>query len=237
MLPGLRGFWPMSSFDSAGNANDLSGQARTLTYGGNPIYNNRDFAPYIDFDGAGDMLSRTDEAALDILGTETYVITANRGITFGCWVNMDRQTGAAQYVMAKALTGQVAGVQYTIYMPLLGNTYIAQFSSGAALETQTTAATTFGSWYHVIARWSPTGSGATRAIFLDGVKSSAASALATLNNTAADFRIGARDTGAGGGAATEPMSGLVSLAFLCCYALPDTTIQSIWQQTRALFNK
>ena len=85
-LPGLVGFWPMSSVQrSTGNAYDLSGQTRTLTYNGNPTYNiNNDFAPYIRLDGTGDFLSRADETDLDILGTETIYASTVRGLTLGC---------------------------------------------------------------------------------------------------------------------------------------------------------
>src|SRR3990172_4789567 len=101
-LPGLVGFWPMSSIQrSTGNAYDLSGQGRTLTYNGNPAYTYYNgLVPYIDLDGTGDYLSRSDETDLDITGAETIYTTGAAGLTIGCWAWFD-VAGGTETAMSK----------------------------------------------------------------------------------------------------------------------------------------
>jgi len=100
-LPGLRGFWPMSSFNEAGNAYDMSEQGRVMTYNGNPLYNYDGVVPYVALDGIGDFLSRADEAGLDIIGTETYVDGAVHGLTLGGWFYFDNALGSNEKLIAK----------------------------------------------------------------------------------------------------------------------------------------
>lgn len=74
-LPGLRGFWPMSSMNENGGAMDLSAQGRTLAATGTPgyaVYNNQLLA-YSDYDGATQFHSRASEAGLNLTGELTLM--------------------------------------------------------------------------------------------------------------------------------------------------------------------
>ena len=237
MLPALRGFWPLSSLDETGAAYDLSGQARTLSYNGNPVYYWNGLAPIIQLDGGGDYLSRSDEAGLDITGTESYIgggpYGEGNGITFGCWAKLDGIAPANdRFLLSKQLGTVAADISYSIKLPQGLSILRATVSNGATAETVDTPTIADLTWYHVIAKWAPY---EERSIFLDGDKSTAATALGSLNNTASQFIVGGRDNGAGG--ATRFIWGDVSLVFICAAALPDVTCWALFQQTRALFNK
>lgn len=95
LLPGLRGFWPMSLFDSSGNCLDASPNAHTLTYSGNPRYCLDGLAPYLKFGGT-DYLIRADEADFDIIGTEGYVNSNLRGLTIGGWFYFETLASPSQ---------------------------------------------------------------------------------------------------------------------------------------------
>lgn len=85
-LPGIRGAWGLGSVDQTGAVYDLTHQGRTLTYNGNPTFNqHRQIIPYLDLDGTVDHLSRATEAGLEIVGTETIYASATRGLTMGGW--------------------------------------------------------------------------------------------------------------------------------------------------------
>lgn len=227
-LPGLRGFWPLGTFDSNGDAYDQSGHGHTLTYNGNPTYNTYDLAPYIDLDGTGDYLERADEADLDILGTEAYV--AIPGITFGAWAWFDNAAAAVEMILSKSDGVAAANIAYNILRTAAGVAQV-EISSGAAIETQAGAAVAASGWYQVVGRWDPS---TDLSVFVNGVESAAgASAIAAIQNNAANFQAGGRDNGAGG--STSNMDGRISMAFLCAAHLPDATLFSLYEQTRRMF--
>lgn len=229
-LPGLRAFWPMSSFDENGDAFDLSGQGRTLDYNGSGLYNFQSLAPYIYLDG-NDYLERNDELGIRISATETYVAAAARGISFGAWVRFDGAAAAQEQIIAKCDGAGAGNLAYELYRTAGGVLELA-ISDGAAIETQASAETLAATtWYHVAGKFDPS---TEKAVLVNGNKTTAATALALLNVTDfANLQIGGRDDNAGG--STENMTGRVCFAFLCCTVLPDSTIQSLYHQTRAMF--
>lgn len=226
-LPGLVGFWPMSSVQrSTGQAYDLSGQARHLTYNGNPTYNiYNDIVPYIDLDGTGDFLSRADETDLDILGTETIYASAVRGLTLGGWFWTDT-AGVQQTFLAKfnaATTGS-----YTLRMTAGNVALFLIVNSTPAQDFVThTSAFTSGAWHFIAGRFMPS---SEMALFHNGIKVSQASSSTAIQNSSDAFQVGAR-TGT-----VDPLDGRASLCFLCANALPDALISALFQQSRSLFN-
>ncbi len=230
-LPGLRGFWPMSSFDESGDASDLSGLGLTMSYNGSGLYNFQSLAPYVYLDG-NDYLERNDAAVLRITGTESYVAAAARGVTLGAWVRFDGAAAAQEQIMAKCDGAGAGNLAYELYRTAAGLLELG-ISDNAAIETQasteTLAATT---WYHVVGKFDPS---TELCVFVNGSEtSSGASALASVNNgDFANLQIGGRDDNAGG--STENMTGRVAFCFLCATVLPDATIQSLYHQTRAMF--
>jgi hypothetical protein len=230
-LPGLRGFWPMSSFNEAGNAYDLSGQGRTLTYNGNPTYNYDGLAPYIDLDGTGDYLSRADEAGLDILGTEAYVAAAAQGLTLGGWFWVDSQDDFDVVVSKWAGAGARS---YQLRMGPAANAktrFIISNDGTASVEcgNPPNGTLTYGEWHFIVGRFIPS---TEVAQYFDGVfYKNAASIPASVFNSAAQFVVGGTS---GGG---HLMDGRASLVFLCAVSLSDAMIHALYHQTRGLFRK
>jgi hypothetical protein len=231
-LTGLRGFWPMSAISSAGNAFDQSGNVRTLTYNGNPTYDFDGLAPYIRLDGTGDYLARTDEAGLDILGTETFLAAGHRGLTLGGWFRPEDDTNT-QMIMSK--WGAAGGGQFSYVLELRGADAgdpvrfgISDDGTNSDSVDSTTGYST-NTWHFCAGRYNDADTGAELAVWNNEEMTTAATARAAIFNSNADFRIGARGDG------TLLYTGRASLCFLCAAALADATVWAIYQQTRALF--
>jgi hypothetical protein len=229
MLPGLRGFWPLSTANESGNAYDLSEQGRILTYTGNPTYNVSGLAPYIDFDGVGDYLTRADEAGLDCLGNESYIAAAIQGITFGGWFWFDRDTnGEGLITKADGITNNNRNFDL-LYRGDAGDVAQVDISNGANAYTITsTDILTTGVWYFLAGRFVPSTS---VDVYVNLAKDTLAAGIpATANNSNAPFQIGARNGGL-------LLDGRANLCFLCAAALPDVIINQLFEQTRAMFGQ
>lgn len=230
MTPGLRGFWPMSSVDENGNAFDLSGQGRTLSYNGNPIYAFSGLYPSLQFDGAGDFLSRADEAGLDILGTETPVWSGVRGLTLGGWFYFTSlATGDNQGLIGKYNRNAVNQRSYQLFMSDATNVIDFIVSTdGTATVDVAGSAVAADNWYFCVGRFDPS---TELAVFVNGVKTTNAVGVpASLFNSTAQFNIGAHSNGA-----LALFAGIASLCFLSAMALSDTYIQALYHHSRSLF--
>jgi len=226
-LTGLRCFYPMAGVGSGGAAYDLSGLARTLTYNGNPTYNYTTYlAPYIDLDGTGDYLDRADEAPFDILGTETIIASAVRGLTMGGYFWADTLT-PNDYLISKS-NSATNNRSYALYLSA-GPTLNGFISLNGVAVTSQAASTTFdlNEWHFAVLRFVPSNS---VDIYLDGAKDSNVAAIpASIFNSNTSFMIG------GSNVNTNLLDGRAALCFLCAAALSDAHISSIFQQTRAAF--
>lgn len=226
-LTGLRGFWPMSAIGTTSNARDQSGSNRVLTYNGNPTYNYDGLVPYIDLDGTGDFLSRPDEAALDITGTETYVAAAVRGLTCGGWFYFNNAAAAQEVALSKGLGG-AANTSYWLNRQAAGQGRFI-VGDGAAFQGPTsTAVISQDAWTFIVGRFVPS---TTVDLWVNTEKSTDSVGVpAALLNTAAPLNIGSYNNGTG-----FFLTGRASLCFLCAAALSDTIIDSVFQQTRAAY--
>lgn len=225
-LPGLRGYWPMSAFDSSGNAIDQSGNGRTLTYNGNPTYNfTTQGGPYLDLDGTGDCLSRADEAGLDIIGTESYVATAQRGLTLGGWFWFDA-TGTVAMISKYESSSQLS---YLLRLDTSTPTfYISDTGSDGSIKSVAAATISTGAWYNIVARFDPS---TELALFVNGTKTTNTTTIfAAIFNSTAAFRIGAVFT-----VPVQLLDGRASNCFLCTMLLSDTAIDNIYQGTRGFY--
>lgn len=215
-LPGLRGYWPMSSVDDVGDAYDLSRQGRTLTNNSATqfgVYNK--LAPYMVGDGAADYLSRPDEAALDVTTMTIYA-----------WVYFDA-LAADQTIYAK--WGAAGQRSYRLYVGSTGVVNAQYSSNGTLITTNGTLSgtVTANAWYHIVNQLDiATGD---RKIYVNGVvKSSTTGVIAVFNATSA-FTIGATAV------PDTFLDGRVAQAALCAAAHDDLTIQTVYHQTRAAF--
>jgi hypothetical protein len=226
-IPGLVGFWPMSSVQrSTGNVYDLSGQGRTLTYNGNPTFSTyNSFLPYCDFDGTGDYLSRADETDLDISGTETIYGSNIRGLTIGGWFRNDG-AGATDGLIGK---WNDTGNQRSYLLLTIGDAFRFALSSNGSTSAQVDSFDyTPGVWYFVIGRSNPAASEMT--ISVDDLSGTIAGPTSIFSSTA-DFQIGAYNAG------TQNLTGDASLCFLSGMCLSNQIVNMLFQQSRILFGK
>lgn len=224
-LSALRGFWPLGSADENGDAYDLSEQDRVLSYNGNPTYNFDNLAPYIDLDGTGDFLSRADEAGLDILGTETTIASAIRGLTIGGWFWTDG-LGAAQFLIAK-WNAATNNRSYSLFNSAANRFEFNVSVDGTAVVTVTdTIDLTANNWFFVVGRFDPSTS---LDIFVNGRETNNVAAIpASIFNSNADLQIGAAQ-------GVSLLDGRASFNFLCAAQLSDAIISALFQQSRSLF--
>lgn len=226
-LPGLRGFWPMSSIGDAGAAIDLSGQGRHMAYNGNPAYARSGLASYLALDGTGDYLSRTDEPGFSILGTEPYIIAGVRGITFGGWFYFSAAPGTQQVMMSKAAGGSAPTYSYFLVRTSggLSQTYISNGTTGYPATSTATLGQSV--WNFVVGRFVPSTSVDN---YINLSKTSNSSAIpAAANNAAGPLCIGVSAT------SIAPMAGSASFCFISAMALPDATINNLYERSRGLF--
>ncbi len=225
-IPGLVGFWPMSSVQrSTGDAYDLSGQGRTLTYNGNPTYNYyNDLVPYIDFDGS-DYLSRADETDLDITGTETIYNSSVRGITALGWIrcsnianhNWFLVKGNAAPNRAYDFSFQATGFLRAL-VSVDGTTYVLNDSTTLLVDDE---------WTFATFKYVP---GVSLGCYINGAldTENTASIPASVYNNTLSLNVGARQ-------GILNFTGSMSLIALSANALSNAYINALYQQSRVLF--
>ena len=230
-LPGLVGFWPMSSIDSANNGDvfDLSGNGRTLSNTNTVTADYDGITPYTQYtSGSANRLVRADEAGLDILGTEVYIGT--KGLTVGGWFYFDLVPAIAEAMISKYDTNANQR-SWFLQRRNTGFPQLAVSSDGTGANTFSAISTEItlqNSWSYVVGRYTPS---SELAIFVNGTKD-----INTTTIPAAIFNSTAQLAFSGISATPIQLySGRTSMAFLCASALSDTIIQSTYQQTRGLF--
>lgn len=236
-IPMVRGAWPMSAVNGTPAVLDLSGQGRTLTYNGNPLFNAYGLAPYINLDGTGDYLSRADEAGLDVLGTETYVTSSRRGVALGGWFWADA-LGGTQALISK---WDEAGNQRSYNLTLnAGGTVTGRISDdgtyAAGHYDNLTSSNTISAeeWFFAAFTWSGTGGNTTMSIWLNGTRTDGVPARAAIFNGTADFCIGAYH---GGLSLLDGRASLCWLAASCLAPVPANDVLgfSLYQQARRMY--
>ena len=227
-LPGLRAFWPMGEYNAVGAASDQGGQARALTYHGAPTYEFADLAPYIKFVAAtSDYLSRADEAGLDILGTETYVLATQRGLMMGGWFYLDA-LGATQALIGKWDFGG-GQASYLLSVTAANRVQAATCNPAAAAAVHLAVPVlTSGLWYHLVMRWIPN---TDLIVYIDGEPDAKDSGQASLMNSTAEFDIGRQAS------ATNYLTGRASLCFLCATCGSELLVKALYEHTRSLYGK
>lgn len=224
LLPGLRGFWPMSAIDASGNAMDHSVNGQMLTYNGNGMYDLDNAAPYIALDGAGDYLSHVDIGLYDILGTESYVNTALRGLTFGGWFYHAGMGDSEAYISKYSVSGNLS------YYLLKNTADKVQFiisSNGTALTSMSLDREILvETWTFAVGRFIP---GASQSVFVNSEVGTASTTVTSIFNSNAPLQVG------NGANNAHYLEGRASLCFLCAAALPSALIGNLYQVSRKLF--
>lgn len=219
---GLRGYWTMTQPDSNGDQFDLSGNGRTLTYNGNPIYDTTGWLGYIDLDGTGDTLTRADEAALDITATESYI--ANPGCTMFCWFNPD--VLAQQSLMAK-WDFSTNNRSYRLNIDGSNKVQSLVSANGVAFSSvSTTTSISIDAWQFGAFRFQPL----QLDVWLNEEMVSSVVAEATIFNGNDSFQIGSVNAGT-----STLFNGQISICALYASALSDIDVRKIFEISRILF--
>lgn len=240
-IPGLRGLWPMSSIAYTGTdrVRDVSGQGNHLTEAFTPQYGYdaaNSLIPVSGFNGTNEYLRRADGGAgnwADILGTETYILPSQRGLTLGGWYKFDR-LATTEYLIAKL----VSPAQFS-YRILKYNTNLPSFAistTGVALTTTVTSTIAINTsrWFFVIGRFLP---GSSVDIFVSNAADNKLTLTQQATKDAAIFSSTAPFTIAAQGTPTLYFGGCTSIQFLAASALSDALIKQLYEQSRALFNR
>lgn len=224
-LPGLRGLWYPGVADNTGAVYDASGQGRTLTYNGNPTINlHNSLIPYFALDGTGDFHSRADENGLRIAGNETIIASAYRGLTLGGWF-WSNSLGSRHTLISKT-TGLAGTTNYWLEKNSDDKAYF-WVGDGANLFNVTSAVLAANTWYHILARYTPS---TELKVVVNGVATVNTTTIpATVVNSAAPFNIGSLNSG------TNLLTGRWALGFLCGAALPDDLLTYLFHRTQPIF--
>lgn len=224
-IPGLRGFWPMSTTDEYGNALDMSVQGRVMYYNGNPAYAiDNTFVPYIQFDGTDDYLHRPPEFGLQITGLEAYYASAARGLTVGGWFWTDDTPGTTEgHVTHQEGTNALS--HFDLYTDASLNSVFRIYNGASNIDATLAAGLPVAKWNWQVGRFTP---GSEVAVFTNRTKTTAATAFASLNTSKENFVIGAYRAG------SFPMDGRAAMVFLSANVLSDEYINMLYYRSRVL---
>lgn len=226
-LPCLR-FLGLGGLGSAGEWRDQSGNAMDLTYNGNPRMGfTTQGAPYFAYDGTGDYHYHVDNAHFDVTGTETTVLAAQNGLTWGAWVYFNNAIGGTnEHIIGKHLT---TGNQRS-YIMIRSNTtgafttYVSVDGTATVnIANGTLSATT---WYFLCGRFIP--STTLKSWRNDTTATLAAGVPASIFNGTSPFDVN-------GMSGTFLFAGNEAFPFVCACALSNELINQLYQSSRGLF--
>jgi len=156
----------------------------------------------------------------------TYVDATLRGLTIGGWFYFANAPGALEYLIARWNPG--VSQSYRLTRLAAGTIQGSVDDGGGANNVTTTATVGATTWTWIVLRFDPS---ATLDLFVNRVMTSAAvPAVATIDDTTLDFTIGADSIGG------NLFEGRASMPFVCVSALPDVTINSLFDRTKAAYN-
>ena len=229
-LPVLRGFWPMSAVAYTNPQGvDQSGNGLHLINNNSADFGYTDLIPWVEFNGTTETLSYTDTGAggaFDIIGNEVYVDGSYQGLTFYAWVYFTNAISATEYIMAKY--GAAANLSYRLIRLNTGELRGTVTTDGATAVNVTSVGTLAqATWYFTALQFEPS---TQLSVWINDTKATLAVGIpATIFDSTAAFVLGAQTT------ASNFMAGRQSLDALCASFHADTTILSVFHQTRAMF--
>ena len=237
-IPALVGFWPMSAarVDNAiDRARDMAGGAYHLVDNNGVRFGFDDLAPYAEFLGTNEYLSRADGGIADwadITGVETYVVPKQGGLTGGGWFYLDTLAQGNH----KGFIGKYndAAVDQRSYLLLFNDTtdvptfIVSRLGTNATITAIDGPVLSASTWYFIVGRFTP---GADVEIFVNGTWYSAGAGPASIFDSEADFNIGSYSNGM----AIHCLDGRASLCFLSAAAVSNAIVGQLWQQSRAMY--
>jgi hypothetical protein len=217
---GLVGYWSFNGGDMSGTtATDRGsgGNNGTLTNG--PVRVTGITGQAIDFDGADDYVTVTDNAALDFNDTADFSLSV--------WFNRET-SDTTDTIIAKRNGTATTDQGYILYIDASTDKVVFEVCDAVSAcdEYQLASTSTFTSigWNHVAVVWDQDAAGTTK-LYVNGVDDSAA-ATGTIGNigdlsTTLAFRIGAESDGG------EPFNGKIDEARLYNRTLAATEISNL----------
>jgi len=237
-LPFIRAAWTMGFIDYQNpQVCDATGMQYRLTNNNASLFGFDSSAPYAEFDGVNQYLSRADGGAgnwADILGTEGYIPVSQRGLTIGGWFRFDRLTNAE--FLAGKNDNTIANLSYQLIFrgDLANDPLRFTIGNGAAADSVDVNITPeTGRWYFVAGRYDPGTEIKIYAASGGAVQenTNAVGIPAALNDSNSEFTIGAYSAGAAG----AYLDGRASCVFLCAGMLSDAWIRCLYSQFRSIF--
>lgn len=231
-LPGLKGFWPLTSPGNSGQAEDMSPLAVHLTNNNNaPSQIITNFAGNVIYNGVNQYHNVADNAAHDIIGNETYIASDEKGLTIMMWISPLAAHGAVRRHFSKGTTTGNARAYYLSQTASDAFNFGVSSNGTAVFEVNTGSTFIVGNWYFIAGRYDPSteiklyvGSNTGLATFQN-----VTSIPATLNNSATGLAIGAQADG------TQFTNIRASRCALCAMRLDDEIISRVFQSTRGEF--
>lgn len=215
-LPGLRGYWPMSVVDFLGNAKDHSGASSDLSGSGSPTFG-YDGNAFVQTGVGTDYLSGSISAQA-VTGVETWISAGIRGMTVGCWLNVDVLPTATEGLISRWYG--TPNRSYGLVLTSLGEARFQVSSDGSAAELVTGQALGTSTWVFMVGRFTP---GQEIAIFVNSTKIvNTTSIPASLHVGSAVFEVGRLN-----GNNVNIFEGKMRDAFLCQTILTDDQIESL----------
>lgn len=225
MFPGIRGIWSGAAVGALGQARDeINGLHLTNNNDAQFGYKSGTLVPRILYNGSTQYHSRTDEAALDITGTEAYI--NQNGLTIGAWVQFDVAAAAVEMIVSK--WAAPSNLSYNINRQASGVLRFSITNDGStAVNVDTVATIAQDTQYFVCGRFTPSTEIMARinGTFVTNTTSIPASIFSGSGN----FELAAN----GGG--SNLMDGRITLAFLCAAAVSDAHLDTFFQFTAPLF--
>lgn len=217
LLPGLKGFWPMTAFMWSGDVLDISGNGHPLMANGDPVFFGN--PGYASFDGSDDAFSHADAPGLDISAAETYIDASMRGLTMGCW---SRVPDAAQ----TASMSKWAETSQQAYKMGFTNFHISQSGSASNFVYFSSQPYDVDAWHFFVGRFDRQ-AGALDMWCSEERAETVATSYTSIFNSTEPFRIARQQT--------NYSECDMALAFLCCSALSDAVINNLFQVSRGRF--
>jgi hypothetical protein len=235
-LPFIRGFWPMTGVGATGQAQDLISNNH-LAGTNSPTFEVADgYIPCVQFELANsEYFNAADAADFDILGTETYIGSAFRGLTFGCWYKPESLPaiggGQLSALVSKYFSGS-NNRSYALWIESTTNNNVQAIvsSNGTAATSveHTVTNVVVDEWRFIVARYKPSTS---LDVWLDNAFTRNTTSIpASLFNSNASFRISSHDS-----TPQNFADGRMSMVFLCAGYLSDAEIRRLYYRTRPLF--
>lgn len=215
-LPGLRGYWPMSTVDFLGNAKDHSAASSDLARSGSPTFG-YDGNSFIQC-GVGNDFLQGSTSAQDVTGIEAWMDVAVRGLTWGCWVKVDTQPAVLDGLMG--IWPGTPQNAYTMYFDSSNRVVCGITTDGITSVAATSPVQAVSQWMFVVGRFTPS---AEIAVFTNTTKTANTTSVpASIFNSTGIFEIGRLL-----GLNTRILHGKIRDAFLCASVLSDSLIEDV----------